>query len=299
MPRIAYVNGQYLPLAFATTHIEDRGFQFADSVYDALSVRGGVWVDEEPHLTRLLRSLSEISIRPPMSMPALRSVIREVVRRNRLKNCFVYIQVSRGIAPRDHGFPSADVPPSLIIVVKPMSADKADELALKGVSVITTLDQRWDRCDIKSVGLLPNVLAKQKAREAGSFEAWFVNSDNQVREGSSTNAWIVSTKGALVTRPLDHHILNGITRATILELAQKLQIPIEEREFTLSEASAAAEAFISSASSYVLPVVSIDGAKVGSGQPGPIALRLRAAYIGEIDKREGFKDNVKGLILRK
>jgi D-alanine transaminase len=284
MPRIAYVNGQYLPLAYATTHIEDRGFQFADSVYDALSVRGGVYVDEEPHLLRLNRSLSELSIRPPMSMPALRSVIREVVRRNRLKNCFVYIQVSRGIAPRDHGFPSPDVPPSLIIVVKPMSTDRGDELALKGVRVITTQDQRWGRCDIKSVGLLPNVLAKQKAREAGAFEAWFLDDDNQVREGSSTNAWIVTPKGALVTRPVDHHILSGVTRATILELARKLQIPIEEREFTLSEAKASAEAFISSASGYVLPVVSIDGQEVGGGKPGPVAQKLRAAYIEEINK---------------
>ncbi|TNE59092.1 MAG: D-amino-acid transaminase [Alphaproteobacteria bacterium] len=279
MPRIAYVNGQYVPLVDAAVHIEDRGFQFADSVYDALMVREGIFVDEHPHLKRLERSLNEIRIDMPMSQKALHLVIRQLVARNRLKNGFVYIQVSRGVAPRDHAFPSVPVAPTLVITVKPISPKKNFTMFETGIAVVTVPDNRWGRCDIKSVGLLPNVLAKQAAREQGAFEAWFVDQSGEVREGASTNAWIVTKDGTLVTRPVDDRILSGVTRATLLRIVAEAGIPFEERGFTEAEALEAQEAFNSSATSFVMPVVSINGQKVGAGKPGEVSRTLYGLYL--------------------
>ncbi|TNE42648.1 MAG: D-amino-acid transaminase [Alphaproteobacteria bacterium] len=282
MPRIAYVNGQYVPLVDAAIHIEDRGFQFADSVYDALMVRDGIFVDEHPHLKRLERSLSEIRIDMPMSQKAFHLVIRQLVARNRIRNGFVYIQVSRGVAPRDHAFPQTPIAPTVVITVKPINPQRSLALFESGVGVVTVPDNRWARCDIKSVGLLPNVLAKQSAREQGAFEAWFVDATGEIREGASTNAWIVTKEGCLVTRPIDDHILSGVTRATLLRLIDEAKIPFEERGFSEAEALHAQEAFNSSATSFVMPVVSINGQKIGSGRPGTIARRLYELYLANM-----------------
>jgi D-alanine transaminase len=279
MSRIAYVNGQYVPHAHGAVHIEDRGFQFADSVYDAFMVRDGQLLDQGPHLNRLDRSMAKLQITPPVGRAALEVIIGEIIRRNHIRNGFVYIQVTRGAAPRNHPFPTPSVPASLILSGRAIDLSQLDRLADVGVSVITTLDIRWQRCDIKSTGLLPNVLAKQAAKEAGAFEAWFVDGDGWITEGSSTNAWIVSPDGDVLTRSLDGSILGGITRETLITAAKEAGRGVKERPFSVEEAKGAEEAFITSASNLVMPVISIDGQKIGSGKPGPIAKALRAAYM--------------------
>jgi D-alanine transaminase len=278
MPRLAYVNGQYTPLAEASVHIEDRGFQFADGVYEYWSVLDGKLADAEGHLERLERSLSELRIRMPMSRKALTRVLHETARRNRVRDGSVYLQVTRGAARRDHPFPDPSTPPSVIAIARPVNFAAMDARAGQGVGVLTQPDIRWGRCDIKTVGLLPNVLAKQAAREAGAFEAWLVDADGYVTEGSSTNAWIVDAEGRLRTRDLDANILRGITRKTLIELASELQIKVIEAPFTVEEAKAAKEAFFTAASAFVTPVTSIDGTNIGDGAPGPISTRLRALY---------------------
>lgn len=278
MPRIAYVNGRYLPLAEASVSIEDRGYQFADGVYEVLMVVDGrVW-DEEGHVVRLARSLRELRIDAPMSDAALRLVVREVLKRNRLASALVYLQVTRGVAPRNHAFPTTWVPPSLVVTAKPWSLEKANAAAAKGVKLVSRPDIRWGRVDIKTVGLLPNCLAKQAAVEAGAQEALLVR-DGYVTEGASTNAWIIDAKGDLVTHPLADRILGGVTRKTLIACAEKLQMRVVERPFTLEEAMNAREAFITAATLFVTPVVSIDGKKIGDGAPGPLARRLRETYI--------------------
>ncbi|MCW5731942.1 MAG: D-amino-acid transaminase [Alphaproteobacteria bacterium] len=279
MSRIAYVNGRYVPHRDAVVHVEDRGYQFADGVYEVSAVRDGVVIDMEPHLDRLERSLRELSISPPMSRAALAVVIREVVRRNRVRDGLFYLQITRGVARRDHAFPAA-ARPSVVVTARSVDPARAEAMARQGVGVITVPDIRWERCDIKSVSLLPNVLAKQQARAAGAYEAWLVDEAGRVTEGSSTNAWIVDRDGALVTRSIDNAILSGITRAAVMELARLQQIRVVERSFTLDEAKSAREAFITSTTSYVLPVVSVDGVKIGNGQPGEVARRLRELYAG-------------------
>ena len=244
MSRIAYVNGRYLPLADARVSVEDRGYQFADAVYEVWAVLGGKLGDAEGHFTRLKRSLGELRIAEPMPQAALLAVLRETVRRNRVRDGIVYLQVSRGAAPRDHLFPAADVKPSVVVTSKPIDLAAADGRARTGVGVITTPESRWARCDIKTVGLLPNVLAKQAAREAGAYEAWFVDADGKVTEGGSTNAWIVTRDGVLVTRDTSANILRGITRAGVIDTAESAQIRVEQRAFTLQEVHDAAEAFI-------------------------------------------------------
>ena len=278
MSRIAYVNGRYLPHRDASVHIEDRGYQFADGVYEVCEIFGGLIVDETRHLDRLERSLRELAIRMPMGRTSLRVLIREVVRRNRVRDGLVYLQVTRGVARRDHAFPSPDTPPALVVTAKSISRAKGDNLAAEGVAVITLPDNRWARVDIKSIGLLPNAIAKQKAKEAGAREAWFVDRDGFVTEGSSTTAWIVTKEGVLVTRPNGTDILPGITRVTATEVARRQGLKIEERKFTVAEAKAAREAFITAASTIVIPVVRIDGATVATGHPGSIAGHLRAAF---------------------
>lgn len=277
MSRIAYVNGRYVPHADAAVHVEDRGYQFSDGVYEVVLVYRGKLVDEDPHLDRLDRSLSELSIAAPMGRDALRFVLREVVRLNRFSTGIVYMQVTRGVARRDHPFPK-DTKPALVVTARRIGVPTGASVE-EGVGVITIPDIRWKRCDIKSVALLPNILGKQAAREAGAHEAWQVDEDGMVTEGTSTNAWIVTKDGKLVTRNANESILNGITRLTLINLAGRHGLELEERSFSVEEAKQAREAFISSATSFVTPVTRIDGAAVGNGRAGSLSLDLRQAYL--------------------
>jgi D-alanine transaminase len=278
MSRIAYVNGRYVPHGQAAVHIEDRGYQFADGIYEVCEVYGGWLVDETRHLARMKRSLDELRIAMPMGLDALKVVLRETIRRNRVHDGMVYLQITRGVARRDHVFPSADTPPSLVVTAKSIDRKKANAAAENGIAVMTTPDNRWDRVDIKSVGLLPNCMARQAAKEVGAKEAWFVDRDGFVTEGAATNAWIITKDGRLVTRPAEFGILRGVTRTTLFDLAAKENLIIEERPFTVAEAKAAREAFISAATTLVMPVVKIDDAVIGNGKPGSMALRLRAEF---------------------
>jgi D-alanine transaminase len=278
MSRIAYVNGRYLPLATATVNVEDRGYQFSDGVYEVCEVRGGRLIDERRHMERLARSLSELRIAMPMSLRALGVVLHEVVRRNRVRWGIVYLQVSRGVSRRDHAFPPAGTAPSIVVTARNMDFAAAEKMADNGVAVISLPENRWERVDIKSVSLLPNVLAKQAAREQGAREAWFVDKQGYVTEGSSSNAWIVTRDGKVVTRQVDHGILKGITRTVVLDVIAAQGLALEERPFTMDEAYGAREAFITSASQIVLPVVRIDGRPVGNGAPGLVASALRRDF---------------------
>ncbi len=278
MARIAYVNGRYTPLSEAQVHVEDRGFQFADGVYEYWSVLGGKLADAEGHLDRLERSLSELRIQEPMSRAALLGVLRETVRRNRVREGSIYLQVTRGAARRDHPFPPPGVRPTVVAIARPADFSSMEAKARHGVAVLTQPDIRWGRCDIKTVGLLPNILAKQAAREAGANEAWLVDADGFVTEGSSTNAWIVDAEGRLRTRDLGANILRGITRKTLMALAAELQMTVLETPFTVAEAMSAKEAFFTAASAFITPVVKIDSVIIGDGHPGPISLRLRSLY---------------------
>jgi D-alanine transaminase len=277
MPRYAYVNGRYMPHAQAHVHIEDRGYQFADGVYEVMLIHDGRLFDEEPHLDRLGYSLEQLRIPWPMARPALRLVLRELIARNGIALGIVYLQVTRGVAARDHKFP-AQAAPSLVVTTKRQKPPPAAMLAA-GADVITRPDIRWRRCDIKSVSLLPNILGKQAAAEAGAFEAWLVDDDGCITEGTSTNAWIVTRDGRLVTRSLSAAILSGITRLSLLRLAQSQGIGFEERRFTVDEAKEAAEAFLTSTTSLVLPVTRIDGQAIGDGKPGALTMKLRDAYL--------------------
>jgi D-alanine transaminase len=278
MSRVAYVNGRYLPHARAAVHIEDRGYQFSDGVYEVCEVRGGRLVDERKHLARLERSLTEIRMPVPMSPAALRVVLRETLRRNRVRDGLLYLQVTRGVARRDHGFPPPGTKPSIVVTARSIDRAKLEGQAETGVAIVTVPDNRWERVDIKTIALLPNVLARQSARDQGAREAWFVDRDGFVTEGSSSNAWIVSKAGAIVTRPAAGGILKGITREVALEVATQQGLKIEERKFTVAEALAAREAFLTSATQVVMPVVRIDGSKVGDGRPGAVARALRARF---------------------
>jgi D-alanine transaminase len=278
MGRIAYVNGRYVPHGDAVVHIEDRGFQFADGVYEFFAIFSGRLADAEGHLERLWRSLDEIRIRRPMSEAALLAVLRETVRRNRVRDGAAYVQVTRGTATRDHAFPHPDTPPSLVVTAKPVDYAAEQAKAAKGVAVVTRPDNRWGRCDIKTVGLLPNALAKQAAREAGAYEAWLVDELGFVTEGASTNAWIVDADGAVRTRDTNANILRGVTRKSLLSLAEEAGFKISQRPFTVDEAKHAKEAFTTAASALVMPVVAIDGTPIGDGKPGPVGLKLRALY---------------------
>lgn len=278
MSRIAYVNGQYLPHRQASVHIEDRGYQFADGVYEVCEIVNGHLVDEKRHMKRLARSLDELQIAHPMSDLALGVILREVVVRNKVQNGSVYLQVTRGVAPRNHFFPAANTAPSVVVTARNASVEKSAALAEQGVSVISVPDNRWARVDIKSVSLLPNVLAKQAAREQGAYEAWFVDEAGYVTEGSSTNAWIVTKDGTIVTRPANEGILRGITRTIVLELAEREGMTLEERPFTIKEAQEAREAFITAATTLVMPVVNVDDITVANGTPGHIATTLRSLF---------------------
>jgi D-alanine transaminase len=278
MSRIAYVNGRYLPRREATVAVEDRGYQFADGVYEVCEVRAGALIDERRHMGRLQRSLSELRIALPMPLAALAVVLRETIRRNRVRNGIVYLQVTRGTARRDFAFPDPPVRPSLVVTARELDFAKNEKTAAVGIAVVTVPDNRWDRVDIKSVSLLPNVLATQTAREQGAKEAWFVDKDGFVTEGASSNAWIVTKDDRVITRPAQHGILRGITRTVLLDVIAAHGLKLEERPFTLAEAHAAKEAFVTSASRIVMPVVRIDDRPLGVGKPGPLTLALRRDF---------------------
>jgi D-alanine transaminase len=278
MSRIAYVNGRYLPRHVAMVHIEDRGYQFSDGVYEVCEVRGGRMVDERRHMERLHRSLTELRMGMPMSGAALGLVMRETIRRNRVRDGIVYLQITRGVARRDHAFPPPGTAPSVVVTARKLDVAGNERIAAEGISVITVPDDRWARVDIKSTALLSNVLAKQAARERGAREAWFVDHAGLVTEGASTNAWIVTRGGKVITRPADNGILRGITRSVLIDVIKAQGLEFEERPFTVEEAHAAREAFVTSASQIVMPVVRIDGRPVGNGAPGLIATALRRDF---------------------
>ncbi len=288
MSRVAYVNGSYRPMAEAWVNVEDRGYQFADGVYEVIAVHGGGWlIDEEGHLARLGRSLAELQIAPPMSTGALRLVMRQVARRNHVENGMIYLQITRGVAARNHAFPKHSLS-SCVIMARRLPAPDPEEMS-KGVSVIIIPDIRWRRRDIKTISLLPNCLARQQAADAGAYEAWMVDDDGLITEGAASNAWIVTNDGELATREADFSILNGITRLAVVRLAAEQGISFSERAFSREEALRAREAFVSSSTSLIKPVTVIDGKPVGDGLVGPICRKLIAAYGVHMDSQRAAK----------
>lgn len=285
MSRVAYVNGRFVPRRQAMVHIEDRGYQLGDGVYEVWAVFDGRLADAAGHLARLSRSLGELSIAAPMSEAALKILLAETLRRNRVTDGLVYLQVTRGVARRDHAFPDPPVAPSLVITAKSVDYAAAEARAAKGVAVITMPESRWARCDIKTVNLLPNVLAREAARRVGAAEAWFVDELGLITEGAASNAWIVDADGALRTRDIQANILRGVTRGSLLAIAAAIGRTVEERPFTVEEARSAREAFITGAGSLVTPVVRIDDWQLGDGSPGPVAKRLRGLYIQAARRR--------------
>lgn len=285
--RIAYVDGRYLPHGEAGVHIEDRGLQFADSIYEVCAVAGGRLLDEEAHLARLQRSLREIALPMPMPQRALKAVMHETVRRNRVRDGVLYLQITRGALRRDHPIPDY-VEPSLIITARPLDMAAFAKRRAEGIAVVTRPDIRWGRCDIKSTGLLPNVLAKTEARQNGAYEAWLVDRDGFVTEGTSTNAWIVTQEGRVVTRALGPAILTGVTRAAAIQALAEAQLTVDERSFRADEAYAAREAFITAATAGVVPVVRIDGRSIGDGKPGPVSARVHALYRASAEHEAGL-----------
>ena len=279
MSRIAYINGRYLPVGQARVGIEDRGYQFSDGVYEVFEVHRSSLVDEPLHLARLRRSLAALDIAAPLTEAALALVLREVVRRNRVRDGMVYLQVTRGVAPRDHVYPDPPVAPALVITARSMDVATLDAKASAGIKVITTADLRWKRPDIKTISLLPNVLAKNAAKAVGAGEAW-LTIDGMVTEGASSNAWIVDEHDTIITRPVDGAILEGVTRTTLLSLLRSAGLSVEQRAFSVAEAYSAREAFVTSATRLVTPVIAIDGRPIGEGRPGPIVTRLRGQYHG-------------------
>lgn len=277
MSRVAYVNGRYRPHAEASVSVEDRGFQFADGIYEVIAIDNGHFVDEIPHLDRWDRSLAALRLPPAMPRNAMRRVMAEMVRRNRVREGILYLQLTRGRARRDAPFPR-QASPSLIMTCRSQSLP-SDAQVQAGTAVLSVPEIRWQRCDVKSVALLPNVLAKQRAREHGAFEAWFTReSDGVVTEGGSTNAFIVDGDGRLVTHPATNAILGGITRDRVISLARAAGMTVEERPFTLAEAKGSREAFMTSTTTGVYPIVRIDDDTVANGQPGSLTLALARHY---------------------
>jgi D-alanine transaminase len=280
MSRIAYVDGVYRQHTEAAVHIEDRGYQFADGVYEVIAVRGGKLIDEELHLVRLRRSLGELQIEGALADAPLNFVLREVIRRNGVVHGIVYLQITRGIAPRDHGFPKAARP--ILVVTARRTRPTNPRLVEEGISVITIPDIRWDRCDIKTISLVANVLGKQQAREAGAYEAWMVDGEGRITEGTSTNAWIVTGDNLVVTRAAENAILNGVTRQALIALIRREGYKFTERPFTVEEAKGAREAFLTSTTSDLMPVVLIDGRPVANGVPGLLTQKLRGDYLAHV-----------------
>jgi D-alanine transaminase len=274
MSRIAYVNGRYVPQPDAAVNIEDRGYQFGDGIYEVVHLYDGRFIDEDLHLARLERSLREIQLPMPMPRASLRLVLREVARRNRVTEGLLYMQVTRGVARRDHAFPNKPIPPALVVTVKRI-APYPTNVDRWGAAAITMPDLRWARCDIKTVNLLPNCLARQAAREKGAIEAvLFDEATGMVTEGAATSFWIVDEAGTIRTRPLSDSILPGCTRAALMAELQEAGIAFEERAFSMEELRRAREAFITSATSFVKPITKIDGAPVGDGEVGPVVRKL-------------------------
>lgn len=284
MPRIAYVNGRYQPHDEAAVHVEDRGFQFADGVYEVCEVRHGVIVDLTRHLDRLERSLNALDMDMPMSRAALTHVIREVLRRNRVRNGLYYLQVTRGRAKRDHVYPAPGTPMTVVVTAKSTDPSIIAKKNANGIAAITVPDNRWERVDIKTVGLLPNCMARQRAKEAGAQEAIYVDEQGRVTEGAATNVWIVDQQGRLVTRPAEKGILRGITRTTLLDVTEKLGIEVREDYFTVEDMLNAREVFITAATSICFPIVSIDGKPVANGHPGSLSQKIREAFFDIAEK---------------
>lgn len=285
MARISYVNGRYLPHRYATVHMEDRGYQFSDGVYEVIAFFNRTLVDGPLHMARLSRSLKELHIDEPMTMRALTRVMDELIHRNDRVDGTIYLQISRGVARRDHPFP-INAKPCVVMAITSAKTPKAKEVN-DGVAVIVRPDIRWGRRDIKTVSLLPNVLAKQDATAAGAREAWLVDEKGMITEGAVSNNFIVNNKGELLTHPKSHVILGGVTRDVVIGLAKRAKIKTIERSFSLKEALGAREAFLTSTTSNVLPVVSVDGKKIGAGKPGEITMRLLALYLEHITKQTG------------
>ncbi|MDC1172923.1 D-amino-acid transaminase [Alphaproteobacteria bacterium] len=281
MSRIAYVNGRYIKHSKAQVHIEDRGYQFSDGVYEVILVQNDKLIDEDAHHQRLQKSLKSLGINAPMKRGPLTQVINQVIKRNKFRNGIVYIQVTRGVAPREHSFPT-NIKPSLVMTARRLPP-KSLSVIEAGVKVIIVDDIRWKRCDIKTVSLLPNVLGKQKAREHGAYEAWMVDEDQLITEGTSTNAWIVSAEGTLITSELGSHILSGVTRKAFIQIATELNISYEERQFSVEEAENAREAFFTSSTSFLTPVTEINGKVIGNGKAGSLSLRLLNSYFDYIN----------------
>ncbi len=284
MSRIAYVNGDYIRHYNAMVHVEDRGYQFGDGVYEVCEVRHSMIVDLTRHLDRLGRSLNELSIDWPLSRAALGIVIRTVLRANHIKNGMFYMQVTRGVAKRDHAFPSPETKPSLVITAKmtdPAIIAKKNE---NGLKAITFLENRWDRVDIKTINLLPNALARQKAKESGANEAIFIDANGMVKEGAATNVWMVDSDGTLLTRPAEHGILRGITRTTLMDVADRLGLKIREEAFSVEKMLTAREVFITAATSICFPIIEIDGRPIANGHPGTMSGRIRETFFDVAEK---------------
>jgi len=284
MSRIAYVNGAYIPQRDAAIHIEDRAHQLADSVYEGVTIYKGTLTDLNPHFDRLWRSMGELRIAEPMGRAAMRLVLMELVRQNRIQNGFLYLQVSRGTAPRDHAFPDFALP-SFTATCKRMDPSLIEQRAQNGVKAITHPDIRWGRCDIKATALLPNVLAKQAAKEAGAFEAVLVDKDGYVTEGSSTNMWIVTKDGTLHTRPTTDNILAGITRMMVMKIAKELSFDVVDEAFTVEAAYTASEMFLTSSTAGAVPIVTLDGKNIADGKVGPVSAALIEAYKMHLDSQ--------------
>ena len=283
MSRVSYVNGRYYPHKEVNVHVEDRGYQFADGVYEVILVKNRLLVDEIPHLDRLERSLEALEIAYPMKRQALKMVLEEVIDRNKFKDGIVYIQITRGVARRDHGFPKISKP-TVVITARPLKiTDKSTES--KGAKVITLPDIRWKRCDIKSVSLLPNVLGKQAARTAGAQEAWQYDEEGFITEGTSTNAWILDHNDNLITRYLDQAILSGVTRLTVINLAESEGIKVVEQPFSIDDVKNCKEAFFTSSTSFLTPVTQIDDTVIGDGSPGKFTKKLLLSYMNYINER--------------
>lgn len=277
MPRIAYIDGRYQSVADPAISIEDRGYQFADGVYEVIALRGGRLLDDEAHFERLAFSLDELSIPMPMPLDALRHVVRETIRRNRLKDGMVYMQITRGVSRREHAYPDG-MKPVLVVMAYALDAARRRQVAEEGIEVATVPDRRWARCDIKSIALLPNILARREAQAGGANEAWQVDESGHITEGTATNAWIVDAEGRLRTHPVGAKILNGITRRVVCDLAAEMGLEVLEKPFTPAEAQAARECFATASTLTILPVVRIDGAVIGNGAPGQIAHALSKRY---------------------
>ena len=287
MPAVAYVNGRYGPIAEAGVSVEDRGFQFADSLYEVVAFLNGRFLDWDKHLQRLRRGLAALFIEGLPSDAALAQIARRLVDLSRYADGLLYMQVSRGAARRDHPFP-AGTPATLVLTVRRFDFRQRLPQLGTGVSAITLPDQRWARCDLKTTGLLPAVLAKQEARAAGAFEALFVK-EGSITEGGSTNVYMVTAEGRIITHSLSARILPGVARDTLLDLARDSQLPVEERPFTPEEARNAPELFLTSTTAPILPIVRLDGHDVGSGRPGPVTARLGQLAWAEIARQTGWK----------